>query len=172
MIQLSKLWPTCSQIPIKKILHGKKLRLVFILYLFNYFMFLHFDIPNWRHLRGLYKNFWGTVTSCKIIFVFVFVLFCFSCHHLPPFRRLQWRVLFLSFCCKVVTTPNSTKFTGKPGIFSSTSLLPVSSSKNSILYWIFKLNLFFVCFSKPWVNQNLWKYEITKPTICFNYTCL
>ena len=49
------------------------------------------------------------------------------------------------------------------GIFRSTFLLPVNGSKNSILNSVFKLNLFFVITS----YQNLWKYEIRKPAICF-----
>ena len=62
----------------------------------------------------------------------------------------------------------------RAGIFSSTFLLPVNGSKNSILNWVFKLNLFFIyCFFKNTSYQNLWNYEITKPTICFqNRLCL
>ena len=39
------------------------------------------------------------------------------------------------------------------GFFSSTFLLPVNDSKNSISNWVFKLNLFFDCFSKAWVTK-------------------
>ena len=46
-------------------------------------------------------------------------------------------------------------------IFSNTFLLPVNGSKNSIL------NLNVEMFFKSTSYQNLWKYEITKPTIHF-----
>ena len=42
------------------------------------------------------------------------------------------------------------------GIFSSTFLLPVNYSKNSILNWVFKLYLFFVWFSN---RQVIWNYK-------------
>ena len=47
------------------------------------------------------------------------------------------------------------------GIFSSTFLLPVNESKNSILNWVFKLNLFFIRFSKTWVIKihEKWNYN-------------
>ena len=52
------------------------------------------------------------------------------------------------------------------GIFSNTFLLPVKNSKNSILSWAFEVSLLPLLFKKT-SYQNVWKYEISKPTICF-----